>query len=61
MISIQELISKSSVTYLEGYLWDPPRAKEAFLKAAQMAYGAGRKVSLSLSDPFCVADIGTNF
>ena len=50
-----ELISKSSVTYLEGYLWDPPKAKEAFLKAAQTAYGAGRKVSLSLSDPFCVS------
>ena len=48
----QEVISKSSVTYLEGYLWDPPRAKEAFLKAAQMAYAV--EVSLSLSDPFCV-------
>ncbi len=49
-----ELISKSSITYLEGYLWDPPKAKEAFLKAAQTAHSAGRKVSLSLSDPFCV-------
>jgi len=42
------------VTYLEGYLWDPPLAKEAFVKAAKIAAGAGRKVSLSLSDPFCV-------
>mgnify|MGYP001211169831 CR=1 FL=1 len=49
-----ELISKSAVTYLEGYLWDPPKAKEAFLKAAQTADNAGRAVSLSLSDPFCV-------
>ncbi len=49
-----ELISKSAVTYLEGYLWDPPSAKEAFLKAAKAAEAAGRKVSLSLSDPFCV-------
>ena len=49
-----ELIYKSAVTYLEGYLWDPPSAKEAFLKAAKAAEAAGRKVSLSLSDPFCV-------
>ncbi|MDG2034836.1 MAG: adenosine kinase [Rhodospirillales bacterium] len=49
-----ELISKSAVTYLEGYLWDPPKAKEAFIKAAQAAESAGRTVSLSLSDPFCV-------
>jgi sugar/nucleoside kinase (ribokinase family) len=48
------LIGGAQVTYLEGYLWDPPRAKEAFLKAASLAHAAGRKVSLSLSDPFCV-------
>jgi sugar/nucleoside kinase (ribokinase family) len=42
------------VTYLEGYLYDPPPAKEAFLKAAEIAHGAGRKVALSLSDSFCV-------
>jgi sugar/nucleoside kinase (ribokinase family) len=40
--------------YLEGYLWDPPAAKQAFLKASAIAAGAGRKVALSLSDPFCV-------
>jgi len=50
----EDLISRSAVTYLEGYLWDPPLAKEAFVKAAKIAAGAGRKVSLSLSDPFCV-------
>lgn len=49
-----QLIGKSAVTYLEGYLWDPPRAKEAFIKASEAAKQAGRKVSLSLSDPFCV-------
>jgi sugar/nucleoside kinase (ribokinase family) len=47
-------ITGAAVTYLEGYLWDPPPAKEAFLKAASIAHGAGRKVSLSLSDRFCV-------
>src|SRR5260221_6395963 len=47
------LISRSKVTYLEGYLWDPPLAKEAFIKAARIAHDAGREVSLSLSDSFC--------
>ena len=49
-----DLIAASRVTYLEGYLWDPPSAKEAFVKAADGAHQAGRQVSLSLSDPFCV-------
>jgi sugar/nucleoside kinase (ribokinase family) len=47
-------VAGAKVTYLEGYLWDPPRAKQAFVKAAEIAHGAGRKVALSLSDPFCV-------
>jgi len=50
----EELIAKAQVTYLEGYLFDPPQAKAAFRKAAAAAHAAGRKVSLSLSDPFCV-------
>ncbi len=48
------LVAHSKVTYLEGYLWDPPAAKAAFLKAAKVARDAGRKVALSLSDAFCV-------
>jgi sugar/nucleoside kinase (ribokinase family) len=48
------VISTSAVTYMEGYLWDPPGAKQAFLKAARLAHAAGRRVSISLSDPFCV-------
>ena len=44
----------ASITYLEGYLFDPPHAKEAFRKAARIARGAGRTVALSLSDSFCV-------
>jgi sugar/nucleoside kinase (ribokinase family) len=50
----EALIKNSKITYLEGYLWDPPAAKEAFLKAARIAESAGRKTALSLSDPFCV-------
>jgi sugar/nucleoside kinase (ribokinase family) len=49
-----DLIAAAQVTYLEGYLFDPPRAKDAFRRAAKTAHDAGRKVSLSLSDPFCV-------
>jgi sugar/nucleoside kinase (ribokinase family) len=47
-------IASAKITYLEGYLWDPPAAKQAFLKATELAHAAGRKVALSLSDPFCV-------
>ncbi|HTI66715.1 MAG TPA: adenosine kinase [Caulobacteraceae bacterium] len=50
----EALISSAKITYLEGYLYDPPHAQEAFRKAAAIARAAGRKVSLSLSDSFCV-------
>ena len=50
----EEMIAAASVTYLEGYLWDPEQAKLAFRKAARIAEQAGRLVALSLSDPFCV-------
>ncbi|MDB4976183.1 MAG: putative carbohydrate/purine kinase [Myxococcaceae bacterium] len=50
----EALIARSKVTYLEGYLWDPPRAKEAMLKAANLAHKHGGRVALSLSDAFCV-------
>jgi sugar/nucleoside kinase (ribokinase family) len=49
-----EVIAAAQITYLEGYLFDPPLAQEAFLKAAAIAHAAGGKVALSLSDPFCV-------
>src|SRR5690349_251114 len=47
-------IAASSIIYLEGYLWDPKSAKDAFVKAATIAHGAGRQVALTLSDSFCV-------
>src|ERR1700735_590843 len=49
-----DMIAASAVTYLEGYLWDPKNAKDAFLKAAKIAHEADRRVALSLSDAFCV-------
>jgi sugar/nucleoside kinase (ribokinase family) len=50
----ERLISRAKIVYLEGYLFDPPAAQEAFRVAAAMAHAAGRRVSLTLSDPFCV-------
>jgi sugar/nucleoside kinase (ribokinase family) len=49
-----DVVSAAQITYLEGYLFDPPQAQEAFRKAAAISHAAGRKVALSLSDPFCV-------
>ena len=49
-----DAIAASAIVYLEGYLWDPQNAKQAFLKAAKIAHDAGRKVALTLSDAFCV-------
>ncbi len=50
----ERLVEAARVTYLEGYLWDPPAAKEAFRKASGIAHAAGRQVALALSDSFCV-------
>ena len=47
-------IAGAKVTYMEGYLFDPPAAVSAFHAAARIAHGAGRQVSISLSDAFCV-------
>lgn len=49
-----ETIASARVTYLEGYLWDPKDAKNAFVQAAAIAHDAKRHVALSLSDSFCV-------
>jgi sugar/nucleoside kinase (ribokinase family) len=49
-----DFVASAQVTYMEGYLYDPPLAQEAFRKAARIAHAAGRKVALSLSDSFCV-------
>jgi fructokinase len=48
------LVADAAITYLEGYLFDPPEAQAAFYAAAKAAHDAGRQVALSLSDAFCV-------
>jgi sugar/nucleoside kinase (ribokinase family) len=47
-------VAASKIVYLEGYLWDPKEAKDAFVKASKIAHEAGRQVALTLSDAFCV-------
>ena len=47
-------VARARITYLEGYLWDAPPAKQAMRRAADIAREAGRRVALTLSDPFCV-------
>jgi fructokinase len=49
-----DAVADAGIVYLEGYLFDPPAAQAAFRKAAAAARAAGRKVALTLSDPFCV-------
>lgn len=49
-----DVVAQSKVTYFEGYLWDPPRAKEAILDCARIAHAHGREMSMTLSDSFCV-------
>ena len=48
------MVSQAKVLYLEGYLWDSPAAKRAFIAGAEACRAAGGKVALSLSDGFCV-------
>lgn len=49
-----DLVAAAAYSYLEGYLWDERTAKDAMLHVAEVSHRAGRKVSLTLSDPFCV-------
>ncbi|CAN5147447.1 adenosine kinase [soil metagenome] len=57
----EELVAHAEITYLEGYLFDRPPAREAFEKAAAVAHGAGRRVAVSLSDSFCVERFRAEF
>ena len=48
------ITAAAAVTYFEGYLWDPPKAKDAIRMAAEIAHAHGQEVAMTLSDPFCV-------
>jgi sugar/nucleoside kinase (ribokinase family) len=47
-------VAGAAVTFVEGYLWEEPSAKEAITRAIEVAHRAGRRVALTLSDSFCV-------
>ena len=51
---LEDEIASAKITFMEGYLWDPPEAKRAFVKAAEIAHKHGRSAAITLSDPFCV-------
>ncbi len=50
----RDTVEGAAIVYLEGYLWDPPKAKDAFRLAISLAHGGGRQVAMTLSDSFCV-------
>jgi len=50
----EALVRAARIVYLEGYMWDRPAAKAAFVKAGEIARAANRRVALTLSDSFCV-------
>ncbi|MBP1851664.1 adenosine kinase [Rhizobium halophytocola] len=49
-----DVVAESKMTYFEGYLWDPPKAKEAIVECCRIAHENGRETSMTLSDSFCV-------
>ncbi len=57
----EEVVADAKVTYFEGYLWDPPRAKEAIRECARIAHAHGREMSMTLSDSFCVGRYRAEF
>ena len=57
----EDKVANAKVTYFEGYLWDPPRAKEAIRQAADIAHANERMTALTLSDPFCVDRFRSEF
>ena len=50
----ERVVASAEISYLEGYLWDPPLAKEAFRKVVHVAHREGKITAFSLSDTFCV-------
>ncbi len=58
---IEDQIGRAAITFMEGYLWDPPEAKRAFVKAAHFAHKNERAAAITLSDPFCVGRFRDEF
>lgn len=56
-----DVVADAKITYFEGYLWDPPRAKDAIRQCAEIGHKHGREMSMTLSDPFCVGRYRAEF
>jgi sugar/nucleoside kinase (ribokinase family) len=57
----EEQLARARILYIEGYLWDEESAKQASRKAIAAVKGAGGRIALSLSDPFCVGRFRDEF
>jgi sugar/nucleoside kinase (ribokinase family) len=57
----EEQVGAARLLYIEGYLWDEESAKQASRKAIAAVKGAGGRVALTLSDPFCVGRFRDEF
>ncbi len=57
----EDQIGSAAITFMEGYLWDPPEAKLAFVQAANYAHKHERATAITLSDPFCVGRFREEF
>lgn len=49
-----DMLARSGLFFAEGYIWDSPSAKQAFLSAARQVRAQGGRVAFSLADGFCV-------
>ena len=56
-----DVAGKATILFLEGYLYDKPKGKEAFEAAAAACRKGGGKAGIALSDPFCVDRHRTDF
>jgi len=57
----EEEIASSHILYIEGYIWDAPKAREACIKAMSIARRSGTKVAFTMSDPFLIGRYGDEF
>jgi len=50
----EDVAGQAAILFLEGYLYDKPKGKEAFERAVEVCHAAGGMAGIALSDPFCV-------
>ncbi len=56
-----DVAGQAEILFLEGYLYDKPKGKQAFERAVALCHAAGGKAGIALSDPFCVDRHRTDF